>query len=101
MYECERCGESTLTAEQAREVSKQVKSLAREHLNLLPPEAIVAIRKRCNLSQEELERLFGLGKKVVIRWERGRVLQSSTADVLLRLIDQDPGIVDEIRRIQS
>ena len=99
MYDCEYCRESAFTPEQAKEVSRQVKSRAREYLNLLPPEAIVGIRKRCNLSQEELESLFGLGKKVVVRWERGRVLQSKTADVLLRLIDQNPAIVEDMRKI--
>ena len=87
--------------EQAREISKQVKSLAREQLNLLPPEKIIGIRKRCHLSQKELERLFGLGEKVVIRWEKGRVLQSKTADVLLRLMDQNPDIVDDLRKIHT
>jgi HTH-type transcriptional regulator/antitoxin MqsA len=101
MYECERCGESVFTPEQAREVSRKVKSLAREHLGLLPPETIVGIRKRCNLSQKELERLFGLGEKVVVRWERGRVLQSKTADVLLRLMDKNPSIVDEMRVVHA
>ena len=101
MYVCDRCGESVLTPEESKEVSRKVKALARERLNLLPPEAIVDIRKRNNLSQEDLERLFGLGKKVVIRWERGRVLQSKTADVLLRLMDQNPGIIDEMRKIQA
>ena len=99
MYECERCGESTLTPGQAKAISKQVKSLARERLNLLPPEKIIDIRKRCHISQKELEGLFGLGEKVVIRWEKGRVLQSKTADVLLRLMDQNPNIVDELRKI--
>ena len=56
-------------------VSMQVKSKAREHLDLLSPEAIVGIRKRCNISQKELEILFDLGEKVVIRWEKSRVLQ--------------------------
>ena len=101
MYECERCGESTFTPEQDKAVSNRVKSVARERLNLLPPETIVGIRKRCNLSQEELERLFGLGKKVVVRWEKGRVLQSKTADVLLRLMDRNPDIIDDIRKIHA
>ena len=100
-YECERCGESTFTPEQAKEVSKRVKAKAREHLNLLPPEKVVSIRKRCNLSQKELEHLFGLGEKVVIRWEKGRVLQSKTADVLLRLMDQNPAIVEDLRKIHA
>lgn len=101
MYECDRCGESVFTPEQAREVDRQVKLAARQRLNLLHPEAIVGIRKRCNLTQEEMEQLFGLGQKVVIRWEKGRVMQSKTADVLLRLLDRNPAIIDELRQIQG
>ena len=101
MYQCQHCGENFFTPEQAREASLKVKSAAREQVGLLHPEAIVSIRKRCNLSQEELERLFGLGTKVVVRWERGKVLQSKTADVLLRLMDHNPAIVDEIRKIHT
>lgn len=101
MYECERCGESTLTPEQAKEVSQKVKTLARERLNLLAPDAIVRIRRRYDLSQEDLERLFGLGEKVVTRWERNKVLQGKPADVLLRLMDRNPNIVAEIRQMQG
>ena len=101
MYDCAACGEGVFTPEQAAEVSRRVKSAARERLNLLSPESIVDIRKRCNLSQEELERLFGLGQKVVVRWEKGRVLQSKTADVLLRLLDRNPAIIEEMRQIHA
>lgn len=101
MYECDYCGEGALTPEQDMAISNKVKSLARKHLKLLPPDTIVAIRRRYGLSQQELERLLGLGKKVVIRWEKGRVLQSKTADVLLRLMNQNPSIVDELREIQA
>ena len=101
MYDCAACGEAVFTPEQAAEVSRRVKAAARERLNLLSPESIVDIRKRCNLSQEELERLFGLGQKVVVRWEKGRVLQSKTADVLLRLLDRNPAIIEEMRQIHA
>jgi HTH-type transcriptional regulator/antitoxin MqsA len=101
MYECDRCGESTLTPEQDKNLCDRVKAAARERLELLPPEAVLAIRKRHGLTQEELERLLGVGKKVVIRWEKGRVLQSSTADVLLRLIDRNPDIINQLREIRS
>ena len=100
-YECDSCGESTFDPEQDRAVSEAVKAKAREKLGLLPPEKIVDIRKRCALSQAELETLFGLGEKVVIRWEKGRVLQSKTADVLLRLMDQNPAIVEDLRKIHT
>ena len=101
MYECDRCRESIFTPDQAKAVSDRVKSAAREKLGLLSPEEIVGIRNRCNLSQRELETLFGFGEKVVIRWEKGRVLQSKTADVLLRLMDQNPGIVEDPRKLHA
>ena len=101
MYDCERCGEATFTPEQDKVVSEMVKCQAREILAILPPEKILAIRKRCNLTQEEMEKLFGLGQKVVIRWEKGRVLQSKTADLLLRLLDRNPDIIEDIRQIRD
>jgi HTH-type transcriptional regulator / antitoxin MqsA len=70
---------------------------ARVKAGLLTPEEIVAIRKKLGLSQSELERLFGLGSKVVTRWETGRVVQSRAADVALRLLALDP---ENLKRIQ-
>ncbi len=99
-YECDRCGESTFDPGQDKAVSDRVKAKSREHLGLLPPEAIVGIRKRCNLSQEDMEGLFGVEKKAVGRWEGGRSLQSKTADVLLRLMDRNPDIVEELRKVR-
>ena len=101
MYDCDRCGEATFSAEQDKLVSDLVKRKVREKLGVLNPEEILGIRKRCNLTQEEMEQLFGLGQKVVIRWEKGRVMQSKTADVLLRLLDRSPAIIDELRQIQG
>lgn len=101
MYECSRCRERTFTPEQAQEVAKKVKAIARERLNLLPPDKIISIRRRYSLSQEDLEHLLGLGRKVVTRWERGKVLQSKTADVVLRLMDRSPAILEELKQIRS
>ena len=101
MYECERCGESVFTPEQAKAVSDRVKVRGPGTVGPAPTREGVSIRKRCNLSQRELESLFGLGEKVVIRWEKGRVLQSKTADVLLRLMDQNPAIVEDLRKIHA
>ena len=100
-YECERCGESVFDPGQDKAVSDRVKAKAREHLGLLPPEAIVGIRKRCNLSQEDMEGLFGVESKAVGLWEGGSRLQGKTADVLLRLMDRNPDIVEELRKIRT
>ena len=99
MYRCEPCGEEFLTAEQSREVSRQIKNRVREDLGLLSPERIVEIRKDLGLSQAELEELFGLGEKVVTRWENGRVIQGRTADAALRLLEMEPSLLPRLRKI--
>ncbi len=98
MYQCEACGEEFFTAEQSRELSRQIKNQVREGLGLLSPESILAIRKSLGLSQSELEELFGLGEKVVTRWENGRVIQARTADIALRLLAMEPGLLPKLRK---
>ncbi len=101
MYRCESCGEEFFTAEQSRELSRQIKNRVREDLGLLSPGRIVEIRKGLGLSQAEMEDLFGLGEKVVTRWENGRVIQGRTADVALRLLEMDPGLLPKLRKAFS
>ena len=98
MYRCESCGEEFFTAEQSRELSRRIKRQVREEWGLLSPERIVEIRKSLGLSQAELEELFGLGEKVVTRWENGRVIQGRTADVALRLLEMEPGLLPRLRK---
>jgi len=97
MYECAACGERFFTAEQAKAVSVAVKRQVRAEAGLLTPEEIVAIRQKLSLSQNDLEQLFGLGSKVVTRWETGRVVQSKAADVALRLLALDPANLKRLR----
>lgn len=101
MYRCESCGEEFFTAEQSRELSRQIKNRVREDLGLLSPQRIVEIRKNLGLSQAEMESLFGLGEKVVTRWENGRVIQGRTADVALRLLEMDPDLLPKLRKAFS
>ena len=97
MYECSTCGERFFTPGQARTVSITTKNQVRQAQGLLSAEAIVEVRRRLGLSQTDLEELFGLGEKVVTRWETGRVVQSKAADVALRLLDMDPENVHRLR----
>ena len=101
MYRCGDCGESFLSPEQARNVSKAVKAAARDQLGLLPPERIVEIRRNLSLSQEKMESLLGLGPKVVTRWENGRVLQSKAADDILRIMERLPEAVSVLKDIRE
>jgi putative zinc finger/helix-turn-helix YgiT family protein len=98
MYECESCGERFFSSEQSRALSRQIKEHVRRQYGLLSPEQIVAIRHKLKLTQEELEELFGLGAKVVTRWENGRVVQARTADVALRLLAIEPSSLARLRK---
>jgi len=98
MYTCEGCGEEFLTPAQSRELSRRIKDLVREKSGLLSPEQIVVIRKNLGLSQSELENLFGLGEKVVTRWETGRVIQARAADIALRLLRMQPDLLPRLRK---
>jgi putative zinc finger/helix-turn-helix YgiT family protein len=97
MCECASCGRRFFTPKQVKAVLIAVKRRGRVKAGLLTPEEIVAIRKKLGLSQSELERLFGLGSKVVTRWETGRVVQSKAADVALRLLALDPANLERLR----
>jgi HTH-type transcriptional regulator/antitoxin MqsA len=66
---------------------------------LLTPDDIRRIRGKYGLSQARLEALLRTGPKTVVRWERGTVFQSAAADTLLRLLDQDPAILQALTRI--
>jgi HTH-type transcriptional regulator/antitoxin MqsA len=97
---CEVCGEEFFSKEQQRELSQRVKEAARKYLGGLSPERIIAIRKKLNLSQEDLEKLLGLGEKVVTRWETGRVVPGRTTDYLLRLLERKPELLEDLRAIR-
>jgi len=98
---CSSCGEKFFNKGQDREVSQRVLDAAREKLGGLNPERVTAIRKQLGLSQEELEALLDLGPKVVTRWETGRVVPGKTTDILLRLLERKPELLDELRSIRE
>jgi len=100
LYECQRCGEEFFSATQSREFFRRLKEECRRNLGLLSPEHIIAIRRRYNLNQDDLEKLLGMGQKVVTRWERGKVLQTKPVDDLLRLMEQLPQIVEKLREFR-
>jgi putative zinc finger/helix-turn-helix YgiT family protein len=98
MCECESCGERFFTPQQSRDLSRRMKNQVRQRLGLLSPEQIVKIRHKLHLSQQDLEQLFGLGAKVVTRWETGRVVQAKAADIALRLLSIEPKCLHKLRK---
>jgi HTH-type transcriptional regulator / antitoxin MqsA len=100
-YRCDDCREAFLTPEQARQHARDAKNEVRKKKGLLSPESIEKIRTKLKLTQGELEELLGTGPKVVVRWESGKVIQSSGHDTTLRLLDREPGMLKQLREIQK
>jgi putative zinc finger/helix-turn-helix YgiT family protein len=100
-FHCGDCGEDFLTTKQARAMSIAVKNEVRKKLGLLPPERIAAIRGKAGLTQAQLEERLGLGPKVVVRWESGKVIQGKAADTVLRLLEREPELVKDLQEIEK
>lgn len=86
-YHCAACGEEDFyTPAQARALHERALAAIREQEQLLRPDQIRAIREGLGLTQEQFERLLGVGAKTVVRWETGRVLPNTSTDRLIRLV---------------
>jgi putative zinc finger/helix-turn-helix YgiT family protein len=100
VFHCNDCGEEFLTPEQTRAMCVAVKNEVRKKLGLLSPERITAIREKAGLTQVQLEERLGLGPKVIVRWESGKVVQGKAADTVLRLLDREPELVKDLQEIE-
>ena len=90
--ECTGCGEAYLGIDEMEQLQIAAASQMRESQGLLKPDEIKALRASLGLSQTGLEGLLGVGAKTVVRWEKGTVFQSATADRLMRLLRVMPEI---------
>lgn len=91
---CATCGESYVSLDATARLQTEAARQARVAKGLLTPEEIRAIRHSLGLSQAAFERLLGVGAKTVVRWEKGTVFQSATADRLMRLIRYSPELAE-------
>jgi HTH-type transcriptional regulator/antitoxin MqsA len=83
---CESCAEVYLTLDASDELQRRAIRMSKESRGLLVPEEIRALRESLSLSQAAFEEMLGIGPKTVVRWEKGTVYQSATADRLMRLL---------------
>lgn len=88
---CDRCGEVYLGIDRMEHLQKAAVDQVREAQGLLRPDEIRALRVALgDISQTRLEHVLGVGAKTVVRWEKGTVFQSATADRLMRLLRAMP-----------
>jgi HTH-type transcriptional regulator/antitoxin MqsA len=87
---CAGCGEVFLGVDEMEQLQKVAATKVRASQGLLQPNEIKALRASLGLSQVALENLLGVGAKTVVRWEKGTVFQSATADRLMGLLREMP-----------
>jgi len=88
--ECSSCGEVYLAIDGAERLQAEAIRASKAARQLLSPEEIKDLRHSLSLSQVAFEKLLGVGAKTVVRWEKGTVFQSATADRLMRLLRAMP-----------
>lgn len=87
---CDACGEEFYDPAQLESSLRNAADSVRAKVGLVSPDRIRALRARYGLSQAQLERLLGIGSKMVVRWERGGVLPSLAASRLIEVLDDVP-----------
>lgn len=95
---CRTCGDEFYTVDQSMEHSRAIVSAIREAIGLLSPRRIVNARKRLGMTQTDFEHALGIGKKTVVRWERGTIAPSRAANGLLWLAERYPNVFLEYAR---
>lgn len=96
LMRCSGCGVAFFLPGQADAWERQAADQIRREDGLLTAGEVKAFRERLRLSQAEFEQLLGTGPKTVVRWERGTVTQSSTADTLMRVLMKHPDALHDL-----
>lgn len=91
-YACDECGNYAVSAKASDLLAgKLADAYAKAH-GMLAPDEVKALRKSLRLNQAEFEELLGVSRPTVCRWERGSVMQTKTADLLMRVTRDVPGV---------
>ena len=99
-HNCDVCGDAIVDNNTLKESGKILKDFKRKVDGLLTAEEIKNIRKRLNLTQEEMAEILGGGLKSFARYETGQVCHSRGMDNLLRILDTYPFALNVIQKNQ-
>ncbi len=93
---CDGCGEYEIDAAEADKLSEAItKAYARAH-GLLAPAEIKEIRKALKMTQAQFEKLLGVAKPTVSRWENGASQPTATACQLMRVVRDYPLVLPSL-----
>jgi len=65
---------------------------------IIDPQFVSGIRSKLNLTQKEASKIFGGGPNAFSRYETGKALPPPSLIQLLRLLDNHPSLLEEIKQ---
>jgi HTH-type transcriptional regulator / antitoxin MqsA len=95
---CPACNESVLGAAESKRVMADMKAFAKQvNAAIVNPQFIVDIRKKLALDQREAAEIFGGGINAFSRYENGKTKPPLALVKLLKVLDQHPHLLQEVR----
>jgi HTH-type transcriptional regulator/antitoxin MqsA len=94
---CTQCGEGILAGDDLLAHEKAFLAFKAGVDQVLSPSQVAAVREKLGLSQRKASELLGGGPRSFQKYEVGTQAVSAPMSNLLRLLDNDPSRLDEIR----
>jgi HTH-type transcriptional regulator/antitoxin MqsA len=95
---CPSCGESVHDAEDSERVMREMQAFSKQvNAGLVDPEFIAKVRKKLALDQREAAEIFGGGVNAFSRYENGKTKPPLALVKLLKVLDQHPELLDEVK----
>ena len=95
---CPACAEVVLEMEEAERFGQQIREFNKQvNAAIVDPQFIAGVRKKLKLDQREAAELFGGGVNAFSRYENGKTKPSLALVKLLKVLDQHPDLLSEVR----
>lgn len=95
---CPNCSEGILEKASADRYSATVRAFIKEvNASTVDPKYIARVRTMLNLDQAEAGEIFGGGVNAFSRYETGKTRPSRPLVKLLKILEQHPELLDEVR----
>lgn len=99
--ECPVCGSDPVLVDQISRNELRVADAKRAAMGMLTSEDIRLVRRMLGITQREASGLFGGGANSFSKYERGVTLQSSSMDMLLKLLALRPDLLGLAGRLKG
>lgn len=95
---CSACGEVILDATESARVSAAMLEFNKQvNASIVDPDFVVRVRKKLALDQREAGEIFGGGVNAFSRYETGKTKPSLALVKLLKVLDNHPDLLNEVR----